>query len=92
VLLPCSKPADGPETANAAVFTSCGGSHTVRELDGDGRLDDRLAATLGGILCDSGMRRQMSAAMLTLAKPHAASQVAATVLDLVREASLVGVA
>jgi UDP-N-acetylglucosamine--N-acetylmuramyl-(pentapeptide) pyrophosphoryl-undecaprenol N-acetylglucosamine transferase len=92
VVLPSANPEHDHESANAAIFAGARASRTVQESDPDIRLDYRLGSVLGDILTNSAVRWQMSAAMLALAKPKAAGQVASLVVDLARTAALQGVA
>jgi UDP-N-acetylglucosamine--N-acetylmuramyl-(pentapeptide) pyrophosphoryl-undecaprenol N-acetylglucosamine transferase len=92
VVLPSAKPGNDHESANAAIFAGARASRTVIETEGDIRLDYRLGDVLGDLLASSSVRWQMSAAMLAIAKPKAAGQVASLVSELAHDAALQGVA
>jgi UDP-N-acetylglucosamine--N-acetylmuramyl-(pentapeptide) pyrophosphoryl-undecaprenol N-acetylglucosamine transferase len=79
VVVPSEGPTEQHQAANAAAFApaTC---RIVTEA-GEGRLDDRLTETLGGIVSSPRLRLRMSAAMLERARPDAAARVAAMVLD-----------
>jgi hypothetical protein len=50
------------------------------------RLDDALAHVMGDLLADSVLRRKMSSAMLKMARPDAARQVATMIYELTHQA------
>ena len=82
VLLPYPHAADDHQRRNAELFTASGGSVTLDQRELSGRLDDHLAAVLSGLLGDGNKRGRMSAAMLRLARPRAARDVAELILDV----------
>lgn len=79
VVVPSESPSELHQAANAAAFAPA----TCRIVNeaGEGRLDDRLTESLGGIVSSPRLRLRMSAAMLERARPDAAARVAAMVLD-----------
>jgi UDP-N-acetylglucosamine--N-acetylmuramyl-(pentapeptide) pyrophosphoryl-undecaprenol N-acetylglucosamine transferase len=66
------------QTANARYFEAGGGAVVVQEPE------LRLRQQVADLLDDAARLRKMSAAMLRLAKPHAADDVAEGLLELVR--------
>lgn len=83
VLLPYPHAADDHQRHNADVFTRAGGSVTLDERELPGRLDNHLADAIQGLLGDPGRRARMSAAMRRLARPNAAAEVAALIVEAV---------
>jgi UDP-N-acetylglucosamine--N-acetylmuramyl-(pentapeptide) pyrophosphoryl-undecaprenol N-acetylglucosamine transferase len=87
VLLPLPRATDDHQRRNAEVFTKSGGSITVDECRLPGRLDDHLAETIRKLLRDPHQRARMAVAMRRLARPNAAAEVAALILEEVRRRS-----
>ena len=77
LLLPYPHATDDHQRRNADVFTAVGGAVMLDQRDLSGRLHDDLAAALSRLLGDSDRRSCMSTAMASLARPHAAADVAA---------------
>ena len=82
VLLPYPHATDDHQGRNAEAYTKAGGSLTLDHRRLSGRLDDHLADTISELLNDPGKRARMSAAMRRLARPNAADDVAAVILQL----------
>jgi len=82
VLVPYPHAAQDHQRLNAEMFTSSGAARMVDERNRSTRLDDALARTLFDLLADAGVRSKMSSAMLQLARPDAAWQVAMMVHEL----------
>jgi UDP-N-acetylglucosamine--N-acetylmuramyl-(pentapeptide) pyrophosphoryl-undecaprenol N-acetylglucosamine transferase len=82
VLVPYSQAKDDHQRCNAEVFVAQGAATLVDEREITGRLDDRLAEVVATLVRDEGLRISMSAAMLDLARPHAAADVAGLVWSL----------
>jgi UDP-N-acetylglucosamine--N-acetylmuramyl-(pentapeptide) pyrophosphoryl-undecaprenol N-acetylglucosamine transferase len=87
VLLPYPDATDDHQRRNAEVFSGAGGCVTLDECRLPGRLDSRLAEAIGRLLGDPHHRARMSAAMRRLARPDAAAEVAALILEEVRRRS-----
>jgi UDP-N-acetylglucosamine--N-acetylmuramyl-(pentapeptide) pyrophosphoryl-undecaprenol N-acetylglucosamine transferase len=87
VLLPYSHATDDHQRGNAEVFTRAGGSITLDQRELPGRLDRHLADAIRGLMSDPARRVRMSAAMRRLARPYAAAEVAAVILELVQSRS-----
>jgi UDP-N-acetylglucosamine--N-acetylmuramyl-(pentapeptide) pyrophosphoryl-undecaprenol N-acetylglucosamine transferase len=83
VLLPYPHAADDHQNKNAQVFAAAGGAVLLDERTVSGRLDDQLAEAVGRLVGDADRLAAMSAAMRTLARPHAAADVAALVWSVV---------
>ena len=83
VLVPYPHAAADHQRVNAETFSSTGAAALVDERDLPGRLDDRLAEVLTALAGDADRRAKMSAAMLSLAYPDAAADVAALVWSVV---------
>ncbi len=92
VLVPSIRATERHQVANAAPFVAAGACRIVDETDAARRLDDRLAEALRGLLDDRAARLQMSAAIAEFARPDAAHQVAATVVELAQSNALQNVA
>jgi UDP-N-acetylglucosamine--N-acetylmuramyl-(pentapeptide) pyrophosphoryl-undecaprenol N-acetylglucosamine transferase len=86
VLVPYPHAADNHQRRNAEVFAAAGAARIVEEHNVALRLDDALAAALSDLLSNAPTRRAMSSAMLQLARPDAAWQVAMMIYDLARQA------
>ena len=83
VLIPYPNAKDDHQMKNALVHAQAGAASVIEEPAAPGRLDDALAERLQSLLADGEKRRQMSAAMARLARPHAAAEVAELVWSLV---------
>ena len=82
VLLPYPHAADDHQRHNAAAFARAGGAVLLDEREVPGRLDDHLAQAISPLLAHGEQRRRMSAAMRSFARPDAAREVAAMILEL----------
>ena len=65
------------------AFSAGGGCITIDQHELAGPLDDQLADMLCFLLANDGLRRQMSAAMREMARPHAAEDVAELIWSIV---------
>jgi UDP-N-acetylglucosamine--N-acetylmuramyl-(pentapeptide) pyrophosphoryl-undecaprenol N-acetylglucosamine transferase len=81
VLLPYPHATDDHQLLNAQVFATAGGALILDQRGLSGRLTDRLADLLAGLVGDQRRRIGMSTAMRRLARPHAAAEVAARILQ-----------
>jgi UDP-N-acetylglucosamine--N-acetylmuramyl-(pentapeptide) pyrophosphoryl-undecaprenol N-acetylglucosamine transferase len=81
-LIPYPKAKDNHQLKNALVYAQAEAASIVEEPIPPGRLDDALAETLQTLLLEGEKRREMSAAMARLARPHAAADVAELVWSL----------
>jgi len=83
VLVPYPHAADDHQRRNAASFAASGGCLVIDQGDGRLPLAERLAEALGPLIGDSSRLARMSSALLRLAKPGAASEVAAVIQQFV---------
>jgi UDP-N-acetylglucosamine--N-acetylmuramyl-(pentapeptide) pyrophosphoryl-undecaprenol N-acetylglucosamine transferase len=83
ILLPYPHATDDHQRKNAEVFTTAGGSLLLDQRELSGRLDDHLAGAISDLLADPAKRKRMSATMQRFARPGAAENVAAMILELV---------
>jgi UDP-N-acetylglucosamine--N-acetylmuramyl-(pentapeptide) pyrophosphoryl-undecaprenol N-acetylglucosamine transferase len=81
VLVPFPQAADNHQTANAKVIAAAGACRMIDETQQVGALDAAIARELGALVSDPHLRTHMAANMRKLARPHAASQVAAAIAD-----------
>ena len=81
VLVPYPQAADNHQTANAKVFTAAGACRMIDESQQVGVLDAALARELDPLITDNHLRDEMARAMQRLARPNAASQIAAAITD-----------
>jgi UDP-N-acetylglucosamine--N-acetylmuramyl-(pentapeptide) pyrophosphoryl-undecaprenol N-acetylglucosamine transferase len=81
VLVPFPQAADNHQTANAKVFTAAGACRMVDESQQIGALDAALAREMEPLITDHHLREEMGRAMQRLARPQAASQIAAAITD-----------
>ena len=81
VLVPFPHAADELQIANAKVFTAAGASRLVDETSPRGTLDAALARELAPLLVDEELRLKMSHRMQSLARPDAASEIAAAICE-----------
>jgi UDP-N-acetylglucosamine--N-acetylmuramyl-(pentapeptide) pyrophosphoryl-undecaprenol N-acetylglucosamine transferase len=72
ILIPLPTAADDHQSKNAARFAKAGAAIVLNQHNATGA---QLARLLGDLLADSGRRRAMSAAMRSLARPRAASEI-----------------
>ena len=86
VLLPYPHAADDHQRKNAELFRESCGCVLVDEREVAGRLDDRLAESLSGLLADDARRRKISETVKRLGRPNAAVRIA----DLIEEIAGVG--
>lgn len=88
LLLPYPHATDDHQAANAEAYSQRGGCVTIDERQTEDRLDDRLADMLCFLLANDELRGRMASAMLELARPHAAADVAELVWSIVSSRSL----
>ena len=88
VLVPYPHATDDHQAANARLFSAAGGCITIDQREPAGPLDDQLADMLCFLLANDGLRRQMSAAMRAMARPHAAEDVAELIWSIVSSRSI----
>ena len=79
VLLPYPHAADDHQRKNADVFVAAGGALLLDDRELSGRLDDHLSALLTELAAQPERLAAMSAAMLGMARPDAAADVAALI-------------
>jgi UDP-N-acetylglucosamine--N-acetylmuramyl-(pentapeptide) pyrophosphoryl-undecaprenol N-acetylglucosamine transferase len=83
LLLPYPNAADDHQRKNADVYVAAGAAQMIDERELSGRLDDRLAEAIGGLLSDGQGLAMLSHATHRLARPRAAMHVASLVWSLV---------
>ena len=88
ILLPYPHATDDHQAVNARAYSTGGGCVTIDEREAAGRLDDRMADLLCFLLANDSLRSQMSAAMLDMARPRAADDVAELIWSIVSSRSL----
>ncbi len=81
VILPYPHAAADHQRKNAELFSQSGGCVLLDEREVDGRLDDRLAESLDGLLGDDARRQRISQTVRQLGRPEAAE----TIVDLIEE-------
>jgi UDP-N-acetylglucosamine--N-acetylmuramyl-(pentapeptide) pyrophosphoryl-undecaprenol N-acetylglucosamine transferase len=81
VLVPYPQAADNHQTANAKVFTAAGACRMIDETQQTGVLDAALARELQPLITDHHIREEMARSTQRLARPQAASQIAAAITD-----------
>jgi UDP-N-acetylglucosamine--N-acetylmuramyl-(pentapeptide) pyrophosphoryl-undecaprenol N-acetylglucosamine transferase len=86
ILLPYPHAADDHQRSNAEVFATAGAARIIDERKTAARLDDAVAATLSGLVVDAFSRREMSSAMMRLARPDATWRVSRMIFELARQA------
>jgi UDP-N-acetylglucosamine--N-acetylmuramyl-(pentapeptide) pyrophosphoryl-undecaprenol N-acetylglucosamine transferase len=82
-LIPYPHAKDDHQRENALVFAKAGAAAMVEEPVAPDRLDDALADRLQSLLADERQRRAMAHAMVRLAHPHAAEDVAELLWSIV---------
>jgi UDP-N-acetylglucosamine--N-acetylmuramyl-(pentapeptide) pyrophosphoryl-undecaprenol N-acetylglucosamine transferase len=82
ILIPYPHAANDHQRLNAKVFTVAGAAQMIDEREISGELDLALLAPLAESTSNPSLRQSMSAAMLRLARPDAAWQVAMMVHEL----------
>ncbi len=88
ILLPYPHATDDHQAVNARAYSTGGGCVTIDEREAAGRLDDRMADLLCFLLANDSLRSQMSTAMLDMARPRAADDVAELIWSIVSSRSL----
>jgi UDP-N-acetylglucosamine--N-acetylmuramyl-(pentapeptide) pyrophosphoryl-undecaprenol N-acetylglucosamine transferase len=83
MLIPYPHAKDDHQRENALVFAQAGAAVMVEEPVAPDRLDDALADRLQSLLTDERQRGAMAHAMVRLAHPHAAEDVAELLWSLV---------
>lgn len=81
VILPYPHAADDHQRKNADLFRQSGGCLLLDERETGGRLDDRLATSLDGLLENDARRQRISQTVRRLGRPQAAE----TIADLIEE-------
>jgi UDP-N-acetylglucosamine--N-acetylmuramyl-(pentapeptide) pyrophosphoryl-undecaprenol N-acetylglucosamine transferase len=81
ILVPFPQAADNHQMANAKVFAASGACRMIDETQQVGVLDAALVRELEPLVGNPHVREEMSRHMQRLARPHAASQIAAAVTD-----------
>jgi UDP-N-acetylglucosamine--N-acetylmuramyl-(pentapeptide) pyrophosphoryl-undecaprenol N-acetylglucosamine transferase len=81
ILVPYPQAADNHQMANAKVFTAAGACRMIDETQQVGVLDAALVRELDALVTNPHVREEMGRHMQRLARPHAASQIAAAVTD-----------
>ena len=81
IILPYPHAVVDHQRKNAELFRQSGGCVLLDERKVDGRLDDRLAESLDGLLEDDARRQRISQTVRRLGRPQAAE----TIVDLVEE-------
>jgi UDP-N-acetylglucosamine--N-acetylmuramyl-(pentapeptide) pyrophosphoryl-undecaprenol N-acetylglucosamine transferase len=81
VLVPFPQAADNHQLVNANIFSAAGACRVVDERDHTGVLDSAIARQLEPFIVDNGLREEASRHMQRLARPQAASQIAAAIAD-----------
>ena len=84
VLCPLPHAADDHQRKNAASFAAAAACLVVDEQRPAGSFSERLAGAIALLANDQALWRQSSAAMLQLARPLAARQIAELILERVR--------
>ncbi len=82
ILIPYPHAANNHQRRNAEVFATAGAVRLIDERDIVGQLSDALASPLAELTYSATLRQSMSSAMLQLARPDAAWQVAMMVHEL----------
>jgi UDP-N-acetylglucosamine--N-acetylmuramyl-(pentapeptide) pyrophosphoryl-undecaprenol N-acetylglucosamine transferase len=81
ILVPFPQAADNHQTANAKVFTAAGACRMIDETQQVGVLDAALARELHPLVTDDHRREEMGRNIQRMARPNAASQIAAAITD-----------
>lgn len=81
ILCPYPQAADDHQRRNAVSYAAAGACLVVDEQEPPDSFPKRLSAAVAGLASDAQLRRNLSAAMLRLARPQAARHVAELVLD-----------
>jgi UDP-N-acetylglucosamine--N-acetylmuramyl-(pentapeptide) pyrophosphoryl-undecaprenol N-acetylglucosamine transferase len=81
LLLPFPNATDNHQLANAQIFSAAGAARLIDEREHAGSLDAAIARSLEPLLLDSRQRDEASRQMHKLARPQAASQIAASIAD-----------
>lgn len=81
VLVPFPQAADNHQMANAKVFAAAGACRMIDETQQSGALDAAIARELQPLVADPYLRSEMGRNMQKLARPNAASQIAAAITD-----------
>jgi UDP-N-acetylglucosamine--N-acetylmuramyl-(pentapeptide) pyrophosphoryl-undecaprenol N-acetylglucosamine transferase len=81
VLVPFPQAADNHQLVNANIFAAAGACRVIDERDHAGALDSAIARQLEPFIVDNGLRDEAGRHMQRLARPQAASQIAAAIAD-----------
>ena len=82
IVVPFPDAADDHQLANARLYAEGGACRVIDEETVGHRLDAELATHLGSLLADNTTRGEMANAMLQLARPRAADDIAGMICDL----------
>lgn len=82
IVIPSPDASDDHQDANARLWEEAGTCRVIDEETAGDRLDVELSSHLGQLLSDSKTRNTMANAMLQMAQPNAADDIARIVLDL----------
>ena len=86
VILPYPHAANDHQRKNAELFRQSGGCLLLDERETDGRLDDRLAASLNGLLENDARRQRISQTVRRLGRPQAAKTIVDMIEGLLKSA------
>jgi UDP-N-acetylglucosamine--N-acetylmuramyl-(pentapeptide) pyrophosphoryl-undecaprenol N-acetylglucosamine transferase len=79
LLVPYAHSREDLQLANAKVYAASRACRLIDETSQFGSLDKALARELTNIIVDENLRKTMALNMRTLARPHAAAEIAATI-------------
>jgi UDP-N-acetylglucosamine--N-acetylmuramyl-(pentapeptide) pyrophosphoryl-undecaprenol N-acetylglucosamine transferase len=82
VILPYPHAVADHQRKNADHFSQRGGCLLLDEREVKGRLDDRLAESLGTLLSDDKQRKQISQTLQKLGRPNAADRIATLIEEM----------
>ena len=88
VLVPFADATDDHQSENAKVLSAAGACQLVAQNDPSGRLDDRLARSLGKFVAEDASRCRLSEKLRAFARPNAACDIAVAVRDLIEPAAM----
>jgi UDP-N-acetylglucosamine--N-acetylmuramyl-(pentapeptide) pyrophosphoryl-undecaprenol N-acetylglucosamine transferase len=81
LLLPFPNATDNHQLANAQIYAAAGAARCLDERDHAGALDSAIARVLEPLILDNHLREEAGRQMHRLARPQAASQIAASIAD-----------
>jgi UDP-N-acetylglucosamine--N-acetylmuramyl-(pentapeptide) pyrophosphoryl-undecaprenol N-acetylglucosamine transferase len=82
ILAPYPKASDDHQRKNADALAAAGGALVIDEREIAGRFDDALTIAITTLVSDANLRRSMSAAMMSHARPNAAHVVSQILREL----------